>query len=120
MKFKVVPTYKSNGNKARGASKNPPAEMPMDTPMTQGADNDLPTEEKLDSSETAPNEVIAKLPERHSKKGFRAMLHQIAKESEFDEVDRSIGNYSGSKNCPNVWLFQKEWSVTNQINYIKM
>ena len=28
--------------------------------------------------------------------------------------------YSGSKNCPNVWLFQKEWSVTNQINYIQI
>ena len=28
--------------------------------------------------------------------------------------------YSGSKNCPNVWLFRKEWSVINQINYIKM
>ena len=65
----------------------------MDMPMTQGADNDLLTEEKQDSSETAPNEVIAKLPERRSKEGFRAILHQIAEESEFDKADRSIGNY---------------------------
>ena len=24
--------------------------------------------------------------------------------------------YSRSKNCHNIWLFEKEWSVTNQIN----
>ena len=25
-------------------------------------------------------------------------------------------HYSGSKNCPNVWLFCKDWSRTNQKN----
>ena len=35
--------------------------------------------------------------------------------------DSSLGNlssYSGLKNCPNVWLFCKDWNRTNQENYI--
>ena len=28
--------------------------------------------------------------------------------------------YSMSKNCSNIWLFQKEWFVTNPINKIMM
>jgi len=26
--------------------------------------------------------------------------------------------YSGSNNCPNVWLFWKDWLGINQVNYI--
>jgi hypothetical protein len=31
---------------------------------------------------------------------------------------RKGGVYSRSKNCPNVWLFWKDWPVEDLINYI--
>jgi hypothetical protein len=29
-----------------------------------------------------------------------------------------LWTYSGSKNCPNVWPFWKDWLAINQINYV--
>lgn len=71
--FKVVPTRKT-----RSAGQNPSAETaPLTTP------------------ETAPDDDTEDIPrpERRSREGFTAILTQIVEEAEFDEADKSIGNY---------------------------
>ena len=85
--------------KTQGAHKNSPAETapaPTSTHMTQSAEKSLSAEDKQDLPETASDsnaEEVSKLPERRAQEGFTAMLAQIAEEPEFDEADRSIGNY---------------------------
>ena len=36
----------------------------------------------------------------------------------YKEMEAYGTPYSGSKNCPNVWLFCKDWSRTNQENQV--
>jgi hypothetical protein len=53
-------------------------------------------EDKQDLPKPAPdnnNEVTFRLPERRARKGFTAMLAQIAEELKFNKADKSIGNY---------------------------
>ena len=105
MSFKVVPARKTRGNK----SEDPPAETasaPTDMHVTQGAntdgDADLSADENVEKKafpEPAPDDDTEvalsepELPERQARMGFKAMLTQIAEDTEFDEADRTVGNY---------------------------
>jgi hypothetical protein len=91
--------------KTQGARKNHPAATAPAATCTDKQDfpSSLPSSSLISAStplpEIAPDvtgddiEDISKRPERQAREGFTTMLAQIVEESEFDEADRTIGNY---------------------------
>ena len=92
-----MPTRNTRGNKGSAAET---ASASTDAHVTQGANTDLSADEKEEFPKLAPDDDTGeafsssepKLPERRACMGFKAMLHQIAEDTEFDEADRTIGN----------------------------